>query len=314
MQIISVPINKIKPDPNQPRQTLDHDKIGEMAQSIITEGVINPIEIDSKNFIITGELRWRAARVAKLKEVPCKVLKIADTERFRRQVIENIHHNTMSDWDTAKAIEKLLSDDSAQGRVRSTKQKKGGLPDKGIAELSRQIGKGQKYIIEKLDLLKASVDFQKAVRSEQVSGTFIRVLKRTPEAHRKQMEEKILNGEFTNRDNALIVVQAIQDNPNKIEALLKQDYSNSKSYQETHALVDKIAPSKDKQLRTNYEPIDELNKIHNDLKEWLEYNPAKSFGLLFGSRAIMAFASMQEAINDWLTINKTAQVKQLEGK
>ncbi len=91
MKIVNVLLSKIKPDKNQPRQTIDEEHIKEISQSIVTEGVINAIEIDENNVIITGEQRWRAAKLAGLKEVPCKILKITPELRFRRQVIENLH-------------------------------------------------------------------------------------------------------------------------------------------------------------------------------------------------------------------------------
>ena len=76
MEIIEIEIDKIKPDKDQPRTSMDELELKEMAQSIVTQGVINPIEVDNDMVIITGERRWRAAKIAGLKVVPVKIFNL----------------------------------------------------------------------------------------------------------------------------------------------------------------------------------------------------------------------------------------------
>ena len=178
MRIVEIPINQLKRDSNQPRQTLDSERVKEMAKSILTEGVINPIEVDKDNVIVTGEMRWRAAKLAGLKTIPCKRMVINPEKRFCRQVIENIHHNTMTDWDTGKALQKLLL--LLPG---SNKEGKGHWNDRNLTKLSNQIGKSDDYIKEKLDIINSSNKFQKAVKSG-LPGSFIRAINRAPEEFR----------------------------------------------------------------------------------------------------------------------------------
>jgi ParB family chromosome partitioning protein len=106
--IVEKKINEIIPDKNQPRKNIDQEKLEEMTRSMITEGLINPIEIDENNVIVTGEMRWRACMAAGQEVIKCRVVKVAGRDRYKRQVIENIHNNTMNSWDTAKALEYLL--------------------------------------------------------------------------------------------------------------------------------------------------------------------------------------------------------------
>ncbi len=298
MEIKQIPIDKIKLDKNQPRQTIDQNKVKEMAQAIITEGVINPIELDEKFFIITGELRFRASKLAGLKTVPCKILKINPTTRFRRQVIENLSHNTMTDWDTAKAIKKLLQPDTAQGSIRSSKEKKGGLPDKGIHELSRIIGKSEKFIIEKLNLLEASQPFQEAVK-KGMSASFIRAIKRTPEFYQKAMEEKIVRGEFKTRDEAIEVATALQRHPEKGEQILK-----AKNNQE----VFKISPRYPDIMAAKLKPGQEFIRIQNELLEWLKDNPPQRLIQMDKPIVVLGLSVLIDKIKEWT--NKTNQ-KQL---
>ncbi len=76
-KIISIPIEKIKPDVNQPRQYIDEEDLKGMAQSIVTEGIINPIEVDKNFVIVTGERRWRAAKIAGLKSVRAMIIEVS---------------------------------------------------------------------------------------------------------------------------------------------------------------------------------------------------------------------------------------------
>src|SRR3989338_5939330 len=107
MEYKTIPIDKIKTDSNNPRQSSKEENFKEMAKSILTAGVINPIEVDKNLVIITGERRWRAAKIAGLKMVPVRIIDISEDKRFVRQVIENIHQNTMAPLDIAMALDKI---------------------------------------------------------------------------------------------------------------------------------------------------------------------------------------------------------------
>ena len=197
-EIVDFPLDKLIPDPNQPRKTIDPSKVEEMAQSIKTEGLINPIEVDEKFVIVTGEMRWRACKEIELKKIHCKIIKINPRDRFRRQVIENVHHNSMTGWDTAKSFEKLLIIYSPGEQIR--KPKKGITADKGIHWLAGQIGKSVGYISEHLEVLESSEQIKDAIKKGDIKLTFIRALKDTPDKYKKEMEKKILRKEFKTRD------------------------------------------------------------------------------------------------------------------
>lgn len=300
MELTEVEINKIKPDPNQPRTSIDEIDLREMAQSMVTEGVINPIEIDSKFVIITGERRWRAAKIAGLKTVPAKILNIDGDERFMRQVIENIHHNTMSDWDTANALKKLLS--LSPGDRHPQAPITGPGADKGITWLSVKTGKSRGYIDEKLSLLETSKPFQKAVREGTIAGTFVRAIKQAPEAFKVAVEKKILANEFTTRDGAKEFVAALkreENNPTRVKKLLDTDYSKFKGVGEVEQEVKKISPRVSDMVIRSYEPSHEISRISDDLKEWVMNNPREKIGLVHAPRIIVNMNFMKTLIEEW---------------
>lgn len=73
-EIKEILIDKIKPDKNQPRKTFDEEELKNLANSIIENGLLQPIEIDEENMIIDGERRWRAHKIAKKKTIRCVVI------------------------------------------------------------------------------------------------------------------------------------------------------------------------------------------------------------------------------------------------
>ena len=151
MEIIEIEIEKIKPDPNQPRTSIEEEYLAGMAHSIGQQGVINAIEVDKDLMIVTGEVRWRAAKMARLKTIPAKVIDISDDRRFVRQVIANIHSNTMSGWDTATALKKLLN--TWPGYEKDEALEMGADADEAIVWLSEIIGKSPAYIRKEVSFI-----------------------------------------------------------------------------------------------------------------------------------------------------------------
>jgi hypothetical protein len=106
--ITEVPVDSLKPDPNQPRKTFSDEIIDNLASSIKAQGTINPIEVDENNVIITGEVRWRSAKKAGLKTVPIKrIANIAPQERMERQIVENLHHSSLEPKEREDAVYSL---------------------------------------------------------------------------------------------------------------------------------------------------------------------------------------------------------------
>lgn len=311
MKIVEVKTDRITPDPTQPRTSIDELDLREMAQSILTTGIINPIEVDKNFVIVTGERRWRASKIAGLKTVPVRIINLTKEDRFMRQVVENIHHNTMSDWDTANALKKLIQIGWVPGTSPSPKTGPQ-ESDKGMNWLSRKIGKSTAYIREKFAILEASEEFKKNVKSGKLSGGFIRVITRTPEKFKKTIEEKILNNEFSTREGALELVSALkreEANPHVIKKLLDTDYSKFNGTHETENAITKISPRLHELVAKSYEPSQEISKIAENLKEWIRNNPKNKVGTIHAPRVVINLNFMKTLIDEWF---KGEAVKEIE--
>ena len=303
MELTEIPTNKIRRDPEQPRSAFDDEEIEEMAKSMKTTGLINPIEVDPTGMIITGERRWRAAKKAGLPSIPCKVLVMDKDDRFMRQVIENIHHNTMSDWDTALSLKKLIT------LAPSPHERKGarGMPAptgprayRGIRWLSERLGKDPKYIAEKLDILEMSAPVQKQVREGSLDTTYLRAITRVPEPFKKQMERKLLDGEFRTSAGALEVAAALSRSPSQAPNLLKQDYSKYKTSADVAVAVSKISPRTTDKIAEAIEPTKQLGHIVTSLIKWMEHNSPDSVGGHNLRRVILNLTTAEEEIKKWL--------------
>lgn len=111
---ILISLNKIKSDKEQPRKAFDSEKIVELAQSIKQHGIIQPLivrEVNENEFVIVaGERRWRAAKIAGLKELPCIVKNLSDKDILEISLIENIQREDLNPIEEALAYKKLLED------------------------------------------------------------------------------------------------------------------------------------------------------------------------------------------------------------
>ncbi len=108
-----VRITKVEPNREQPRKNFDEDALQELSESIKEHGVISPILVQDKKDhyeIIAGERRWRAAKLAGLKEVPVIVKHYSDQEILEISLIENIQRENLNPIEEAFAYKKLLTE------------------------------------------------------------------------------------------------------------------------------------------------------------------------------------------------------------
>lgn len=103
-----IPIDRIIPDPSQPRKTFDGEAIEELAGSFDSYGVISPLKVrpcgDNQYMIIVGEMRWRAASHREDKEIECVVQDATDQQAREMQFIENLQRNDIPPFELAKAL------------------------------------------------------------------------------------------------------------------------------------------------------------------------------------------------------------------
>lgn len=108
-----ISINLIKSNSDQPRKSFDNDKIQELSESIKNHGIVQPIVLRKKDdsyVIVAGERRWRAAKIAGLKEIPAVVMELTDKDVLEISLIENIQRQDLNPIEEAIAYRKLINE------------------------------------------------------------------------------------------------------------------------------------------------------------------------------------------------------------
>lgn len=138
-EILKVSMNLIKANENQPRKAFDEEKIESLSESIKEHGVVQPIVLrkeDDTFIIVAGERRWRASKLAGLKEIPAVVMDLTDKQVLEISLIENIQREDLNPIEEAAAYKKLISE------FEFTQE-----------ELSKRIGKSRTAVTNCLRLL-----------------------------------------------------------------------------------------------------------------------------------------------------------------
>ncbi|EAD1665689.1 ParB/RepB/Spo0J family partition protein [Listeria monocytogenes] len=158
----NIAIKDIKPNPYQPRKIFDTKAINELRDSIKIHGVLQPIILrntDKGYEIVVGERRFRAAKEAKLKEIPAVVRDLTEEEMMELSVIENLQREDLSPLEEAKSYQFLM--------------KKLGLTQ---AKLAERVGKSRPYIANFVRLLTLPEEVQVMLRDGSLSAGHGRVL------------------------------------------------------------------------------------------------------------------------------------------
>lgn len=219
-----VPIGKVKPDPRQPRRNLRSDDVDSIAQSIKSTGLLKNIEVDKNFVIVTGELRWRSAKQAGLKEIPVRIVDVTPAERKIRQLHENVHHYAMSPIETAEAI---------RAAFPSAHLAAGTKDGSSWTSVARRLGKGSAWVREHIALLSMPAPIKQAIDKRELPmdtiGSLGRVaaLEKAGEVKRgtaDAFKKKIVRGDIKTKDSVRAVSSAIADNPGAAMDYLKQTF------------------------------------------------------------------------------------------
>ena len=137
----TLPIYKVEPNPNQPRQDFDPEELEALADSIRTHGIIQPLTVrempNGYYQIIAGERRWRAARLAEVSEVPAVVLEADDKKVMELALIENLQRQDLNPVEEAMGYQSLMEE---YGLTQEEAAKRVGKSRPAVANSLRLLG------------------------------------------------------------------------------------------------------------------------------------------------------------------------------
>jgi len=169
---IEIPLDRVDPNPRQPRGTFDEDSLQELATSIEAVGVLQPIVVrpqEDRFQIVMGERRVRAAKLAGLTAIPAIVRITEEDHLLRDALIENIHREDLNALEEAAAYQQLLTDFGVTHE-----------------ELASKLGRSRSAITNSIRLLRLAPSVQRRIAAETLSAGHARAVAGLTEHHQQE--------------------------------------------------------------------------------------------------------------------------------
>jgi len=247
-------INLIEPNKSQPRKNFDEDSLQELAESIKQFGVIQPLILQKRdNYyeIIAGERRWRASRIAGLKEVPAIIKEYTDQEIVEIALIENIQREDLNPIEEAMAYQRLIQE-------FHLKQD----------EIADRVSKSRSTITNAMRLLKLDKRVQQMLIDDMISSGHARALLAIEDSE-KQYDAacKIFDEKLSVRDTEKLVKDVLKEKPHKEIAVTVEDKLIYREIEEKirNIMGTKVSIRKNKnntgKIEIDYYSIEELERL-----------------------------------------------------
>ena len=254
---IFVNINKVEPNREQPRKNFDEDSLVDLSESIKQVGVLQPLLVlDKKDYyeIIAGERRWRAAKLAGLKEVPVRIMNLTDQEVVEISLVENIQRENLNPIEEAFAYKRLLTE-------FNLKQD----------EVAERVSKSRTAVTNSMRLLKLDERVQQMVIDDMIATGHARALLGIEDAEKQYTTaQKIFDENLSVRETEKLVkkIQKNKDVPEEkkkvsdpaMEAIYHDLEEKMKSILGTKVAINKKDNQKGK-IEIEYYSMDELDRI-----------------------------------------------------
>lgn len=213
-EIREIPIDLIRPSEQQPRTSFQEDKLQELAQSIRTSGIIQPLLVRRRGGLfelVAGERRWRAAQLAGLSRIPAIVRDIPDERLLELALIENIQRQELNPIEEANAYKRLIES------LNLTQE-----------DVARRIGRDRSFITNYLRILKLPTEIQNLLESEKLTFGHARALLGLSDdvILQRRFAQKIVKHNWSVRETERRIKHAFQDTRQKAKLPLSSTDPN----------------------------------------------------------------------------------------
>jgi ParB family chromosome partitioning protein len=190
--LLEVPIDEIRPNPRQPRRSIDDQALGELAASIRSVGLLQPIvvrPVAGGYELVAGERRWRASRIAGLVRIPAIVRETGDDQMLRDALIENLQRVDLDPLEEAAGFRQLVDDFGATHE-----------------EIAERVGKSRAAVTNALRLLQLSPDVQQRIAMGTISAAHGRAIGAlADQAAQARAVARVIAGEMSVRQTEELV-------------------------------------------------------------------------------------------------------------
>ncbi|MEX2594394.1 MAG: ParB/RepB/Spo0J family partition protein [Anditalea sp.] len=257
--IFEISLDEIQVNPYQPRSHFDKDALHELSESIIVQGIIQPITVrkltDGEYQLISGERRYQASKIAGLEKIPAYVRTANDQQMLEMALIENIQRENLNALEIANSYQRLLAE-----------------CDLKQDQLGERVGKNRTTVNNYLRLLKLPPDVQAGIRDQKISMGHARALINIEDVDKQlAIFKRAVNEELSVR-KVEVLVKELNNGPEEKESAEKPNPDPVKKYEmgklqqrlASHfgSKVSLKADSKDKgEIKIPFNSTDDLNRI-----------------------------------------------------
>jgi len=253
--IQEIPLGQISPNPNQPRKHFDPEKLEELAQSILENGLIQPILVTRQNSgyqIVVGERRYRAALKAGLKTMPCVIKELDEEKILELALIENLQREDLNPMETALSYQDLMT------RFALTQE-----------DLAKKVSKSRSAVANTLRLLRLPEKIQQDVVEGRLSEGHSRALLSLSGIEEMlALRDRILSEKLTVREAEDLSRQTAQKSKPVKPEPVKHNHIRDLEHQMTEALGTKVL-IRDKgnkgKIEIEYYNLDDFDRIQKIL-------------------------------------------------
>ncbi|MCA0870430.1 ParB/RepB/Spo0J family partition protein [Seohaeicola saemankumensis] len=251
---MGIPIEKLVANPNQPRRRFSQEDLDDLAASIRTKGILQPLIVRPSGGdtfeIVAGERRWRAAQQAQLHEVPVLVRELDDTEVLEVAIIENIQRADLNAVEEAAGFRQLMD------RFGHTQEK-----------LAEALGKSRSHIANLLRLLNLPEDVQQLVQEGKLSAGHARAL--ITSDNPSELAKAVVKGGLSVRQTEAMVKKKPDDGtrPRPKKAAVTKDADTRALESDLSAIlamkvtIDHSAGGESGRVTIVYENLDQLDDL-----------------------------------------------------
>lgn len=254
-----IKISKVEPNKKQPRKNFDEDALIELAESIKQYGVLQPLLVQEKDGyyeIIAGERRWRAAKLAGLKEVPVVIKKLSEQEIVEISLIENIQREDLNPIEEAIAYKRLLMDFH--------------LKQDDIAE---RVSKNRTTITNSIRLLKLDERVQQMLIDDLISSGHARALLAVEDAEKQyKLAQCVFDEKLSVRETEKLVKKELGETKKETKSIKDIDEQLTVVYKDIENKMKTIFGTKvsihaknkkSGKIEIEYYSPDELDRIYD---------------------------------------------------
>lgn len=246
-EVVDLPLSELRPNPYQPRKIFDDEALNELAASIKTNGVFQPIIVKKtiKGYdIVAGERRYRASKKAGLTTIPAIVKDFSDEEMMNIALLENLQREDLTAIEEANAYKVMIEN------TNITQE-----------ELANRVGKSRSHVTNILGLLKLPKSVQDMVLYNKISMGHARVLSKLEDKDKiEELAEKIIKEDLTVRELESLSNKEDLKRSTPINRVKKDNEYSSVEHMLKEKLGTKVKINNNK-ITIGFSNVQDLNRI-----------------------------------------------------